>query len=227
MSQNPRPRPAPVANRRRTPCIAFFVPLRPWWSRRTVGRVSRRTYKRTKSESSQSFTATPCFRRILGLRNVWRGVCPATENDRKHWQGLTPIVNSDGRSMRTSRSTIYSLSQLLDRNHRQPLPESRLRADRQALNSECTHTHTVAARTDSFADLKTYIACQYAYGIWPVTDVRGLLRTVATYCSSTLLVEDRRQPSHNGRCRFQGAPTGDIGPRVNAGVPSLGRYCTA
>jgi hypothetical protein len=128
----------------------------------------------------------------------------------KHWQGLAPIVNSDGRSTRTSRSTIYSLSHLWDRNHQQPLKESRLRADRQALNSKCAHT--VAARTDSFADLKTYIACQYAYGIWSVTDVRGLLRAVATYCSSTLLVEDRRQPSHNGRRRFREHLPGISGP---------------
>ncbi|KAN0140276.1 hypothetical protein V8E53_002172 [Lactarius tabidus] len=100
--------------------------------------------------------------------------------------------------MRTSRSA--RVSSTTTSNHQQSLPEPRHRADRQALNPECTQTlaSMVAGQLGSFADFETFI----------VATTRGMLSGDHTGHWQHRLARHRRAwpPPRRGNLRHQHAP---------------------
>lgn len=132
------------------------------------------------------------------------GMVYASDRKMAESQDLSQIVNFDEPSTQTSRSTRYSLSYLWDRHGQKPLPEPRLRADRQTSNPECTHTVATQLPSQTSRPRSLAMTRGMLSGIWLVNDARGLLCAVATYGADTLLVEEHTPPSRGGRCRLRG-----------------------
>ncbi|KAN0140292.1 hypothetical protein V8E53_002188 [Lactarius tabidus] len=138
----------------------------------TAGRVSQQMKIRLKHIGTKEYLAE-CVQTIEKVQKL----------------GLAQIVNE--RSTRDSRAQQEFLL---------PPPQPRVScADRQAPKLECTHTlaSTVAGQLGSFADFEAYIVTTTrgmpgdgtGSFVWLVTDAHGLLRVVAIYGSSTLLVK--------------------------------------